>query len=108
MLIPRVNVTVQARYQPLGVQFEICCENSGNGKSLPRETLSSLRRTIRGTYNGPVRLRTEQYNKNLLQELTVVHLVKEYSSFHYALTDTRLRQAKMDLFRNPLNPKTQL
>ena len=60
MVITRVTVKVQARYRPQDLLFEICCDESGNGKSLSRGTLSSIGRIIRGTNKGPVRVRAKQ------------------------------------------------
>lgn len=83
IVIPHVTVKVQARYQPQDLRFQICCDKSDNGKSLSRGTFSSIGRIIREKDKGHVRIRTKQWNRNHLQELTFSYLVKEYSSLHY-------------------------
>jgi len=48
VVIPRVAVKVQARYQPQELRFEICCDKRGNRKSLSRGILTSIDRIILG------------------------------------------------------------
>ena len=49
VVIPRVAVKVQACYQPQELRSEICCDKSGNRKSLSQGILTSIGRIILGT-----------------------------------------------------------
>jgi hypothetical protein len=104
MVTTRVTVKFQARYQPQDLLFEICCDKSGDAKSLSRGTFIFHWSNRQGDGQ---RARKNK-NRTLLQELTVSCLVKEYSSLPYVRRVSSSHHTDMKPFLDPINPETPL